>query len=115
MLDNLFPHPVEDDNGDGTITQGEKVLYFLEMIPYTLLSIFLPLLVSNVKKGVADLLPVAVELATHVASSALTGDEKAVNFNQAMKDAAIKEGMTLAMSDINWLRENAVAAIKAAQ
>lgn len=112
MIESLWPHPVEDADGDKQVTLKEKLFYALKMIPWTILSIFVPLVVANVKKGVTDLLPTAMSLAADLAVSKLTGEEKATSFNQSLKEAAIAEGISLATSDINWLRENAVAAIK---
>ena len=116
MIDGLFPHPVEDSDGDGMITLKEKVFYYLKMIPWTVGALLFPVLSHAVKTGVANLLPIAVNLATELAQDAvigaLTGEEKATHFNDRMKEAAIAEGKELATSELNWLRENAVQIIK---
>ena len=112
MIKSFWIHPTQDADGDNVITAKEKVFYILKMIPWTVMQIFAPLLLSNVKKGVADLLPLAASIAGQIALNAVTGDQKAIDFNEQMRIAGLNEGRELAVSDINWLRENAVQIIK---
>lgn len=77
------------------------------------LNFFLPIFKQVVATGVANLLPVALEIVTQLATSDLTSGDKKAAAVDLLKKAAIKEGITASASILNWTVESAVQQLKA--
>jgi hypothetical protein len=77
------------------------------------LNFFLPIFKQVVATGVANLLPVALEIVTQLAQGELSSEDKKRVAVDMLQKAAIKEGITASASLINWTVESAVQQLKA--
>jgi len=82
-------------------------------VSVNLLNFFLPIFKQVIATGVANLLPVALEIVTQLATSDMTSGDKKAAAVELLKKAAIKEGITASESIINWTVESAVQQLKA--
>lgn len=109
MLKNIWPHPVEDSDGDNVITLKEKAWYVLKMIPWSLMAMLVPTLKWAMQDGIKAMMPLAVAFVKEAALSALPGNGKYTVVRDRLTSAAAEKGVELATRDINRLIENALA------
>lgn len=81
-------------------------------IPSAVWSFYAPLLKSLLVSGVAELLPIALEIVRSLATTHKSGSEKRDVAIAALREAAIKRGIDATESVIRWTIESAVQRMK---
>jgi hypothetical protein len=82
-------------------------------ISRTLLDFFLPIFQTLIAGSLERLLPIALSLVTELATSELSGSEKKKIAVEGLKQAAVREGLTVSTSALNLIVESALANLKA--
>ncbi len=82
-------------------------------ISRSILDFFLPVFQTLIAGSLERLLPVALAIVTELATSSLSGNERKTIAVERLKQAAIREGVTVSTSALNLLVESALANLKA--
>jgi hypothetical protein len=90
----------------------KKLFAKLLGISNSLLNFYLPIFKELLSSGMAALLPIALEVVSALALTDKTGAEKRSEAINALKDAAIKRGITASESLLRYTVESAVQKLK---
>lgn len=90
----------------------KSILAKLLGVPSAVWSFYAPLLKSLIVSGVAELLPIALEIVRSLATTNKSGAEKRDVAVASLKEVALKRGIDATESVIRWTIESAVQRMK---